>query len=129
MGSCIVDGYIYCNTILTSTGSGTLCLAKSHSKYYIAACTGCHNNGLKTTFNWYYAVSIVVALLTGVERAAVAGYAALFVLLRVVYTCVYLSAALDGLLRTAVYARCLTMVVGMMGMLVTADATVYDTQY
>lgn len=67
----------------------------------IAAYNGCHVNGLEAAS--YFSAAIIAAVATNVPSEIVQGAASSFVLVRVLYTSVYLT-ALNGPLRSLVWS-------------------------
>ena len=68
----------------------------------IAFCTGCHVNGLEA-FGCFSA-AILSAMALKVNKSIVEGAAASFLVIRSLYTVVYLSPSLNGPLRTVLFA-------------------------
>jgi uncharacterized MAPEG superfamily protein len=63
-----------------------------------------------------------MAIISGVEKTAIAGYAGLFLLNRIVYTGIYLS-SFNGLLRTGTFA--VGLIFGFAMMVTTASVYEY----
>jgi uncharacterized MAPEG superfamily protein len=66
----------------------------------IAVCNGCHLNGLEAF--QLFTVAILSTILMKVPRARVEGASAAFILIRVIYTSVYIG-PLNGIMRTMVW--------------------------
>ncbi len=67
----------------------------------IGILNGCHLNGLEAFT--YYSIAIISAVITHVDRHTIENAATCFIFVRVVYTVVYVTPALNGLLRTIVW--------------------------
>jgi uncharacterized MAPEG superfamily protein len=67
----------------------------------IGVLNGCHLNGLEAFC--YFSVAVLSALLTNVSHSIIEGAASLFVLIRTLYTTIYLG-PLNGILRTVVFS-------------------------
>jgi uncharacterized MAPEG superfamily protein len=86
---------------------------------YVGVLTGAHINGLEA-FSAYSA-TIAMMMFAGVDESALRGYAACYVVLRIAYTCVYLS-PWNGLLRVVVYSVGMYCIWSMM----ITTSTLYD---
>jgi uncharacterized MAPEG superfamily protein len=72
---------------------------------YLYVIISCHNNGLEALS--MFSAAVAMAMLTGVERATVEGAAALFIVIRLVYTVIFLTPLnnlVNGWIRTSVFA-------------------------
>lgn len=67
----------------------------------ISCCTGCHQNGLEAML--YFSIAVILCLIFQVDREVLTQASGLFVSVRMVYTMVYLTPALNGALRSVIY--------------------------
>ncbi len=68
---------------------------------YISILVGAHNNGLEAMM--IHSVAVLTAIVCGVPNKVIAGAAGLFSVTRVFYTVIYLTPALNGILRTLAF--------------------------
>jgi uncharacterized MAPEG superfamily protein len=78
---------------------------------YLAALRGCHLNGYEALV--YYAPAVISAVVMKVPHDIVTGAAGLFITSRVVFTFVYMTPALNGLLRTLMFVLGIAASIGL----------------
>lgn len=77
----------------------------------IALLAGCHTNGLEAF--GYFSIAILSCILMKVPRTTIEGASSVFVLIRILYTSIYLG-PLNGVLRTVAWSLGIAVAVDLM---------------
>jgi uncharacterized MAPEG superfamily protein len=82
---------------------------------YLCVLNSCHANALEALS--MFSAAVAMAMLTGVERATVEGAAALFIVIRLFYTVIFLTPLnnlVNGLIRTSVFTCGIVVTLALM---------------
>ncbi|KAJ1425195.1 hypothetical protein B484DRAFT_451190 [Ochromonadaceae sp. CCMP2298] len=87
-------------TTANSRGLSSLMVDDTPQGMRIANIMGCHQNGLEAFA--YYSVAVLASMVVGLESKVLSGFAGFFILIRAMYTFVYMS-KFNGAPRTLLF--------------------------
>lgn len=98
-------------TVANSRQQDGQCVDNTELGMKIAACNGCHQNGLEALM--IYSISVLSALVAHLSLDLIQGVAGIFLIARTAYTVAYLS-SLNGPLRSVAWFAGLLLCLGLL---------------